>query len=153
MQRILHEWCGHVTDHVTVTAVTLQELLVYRCALMCSQFPMLSAPSPPDGQSPTPPPPTLPSMFTTDTLEYSNTAPAGQVGDFTTGVWCVCVCYLSILVTPCARSPSLGVDPYFPPPSLCLSLLPSLPLSLSLFLSLSPSISLHTPGTYLIPLP
>ena len=56
-----------------------QDLLVYRCALMCSQFPMLSAPSPPDGQSPTPPPPPLPSIFTTDTLEYSHTAPTGQV--------------------------------------------------------------------------
>ena len=36
---------------------------MYRCALMCSQFPMLSAPSPPEGHSPTPTPPTLPLRF------------------------------------------------------------------------------------------
>jgi hypothetical protein len=32
-----------------------EELLVYRCAIMCAQFPMLSAPSPPDDRSPSPP--------------------------------------------------------------------------------------------------
>lgn len=48
--------------------VCLQELLVYRCALMCAQFPMLSAPCPPDGRSPTPPPLILPSVFKTTTL-------------------------------------------------------------------------------------
>ena len=31
---------------------------------MCAQFPMLSAPDPPEGGSPTPPPPTLPLRFT-----------------------------------------------------------------------------------------
>ena len=41
-----------------------QEAHVYRCALMCAQFPMLSAPDPPEGGSPTPPPPTLPLRFT-----------------------------------------------------------------------------------------
>ena len=38
----------------------LQDFLVYRAALMCAQFPMLSAPSPPEGASPTPTPPILP---------------------------------------------------------------------------------------------
>ena len=37
-----------------------QELSLYQCALMCAQFPMLSAPGPPDGSSPTPAPPELP---------------------------------------------------------------------------------------------
>ena len=44
----------HVHDSFTV-----QELLVYRAGLMCAQFPMLSAPSPPEGASPTPTFPTL----------------------------------------------------------------------------------------------
>ena len=42
----------------------VQEAHVYRRALMCAQFPMLSAPEPPDGGSPTPPPPALPLRFT-----------------------------------------------------------------------------------------
>ncbi|XP_019857507.1 PREDICTED: uncharacterized protein LOC109585810 isoform X2 [Amphimedon queenslandica] len=37
-----------------------EELVVYRCAIMCAQFPMLSAPGPPDDRSPSPPlPPPL----------------------------------------------------------------------------------------------
>lgn len=59
-----------------------QDLLVYRCSLMCAQFPMLSAPEPPDGQSPTPPPVALPLKFATskigsiDSEDLSRTAPA-----------------------------------------------------------------------------
>lgn len=68
-------------SHALYVHVCVQELPVYRCALMCAQFPMLSAPSPPDGQSPTPPPPSLPSVFTTATLQYSQTAPTGQYLD------------------------------------------------------------------------
>lgn len=59
-----------------------EERLVYRCALMCAQFPMLSAPAPPDGQSPSPPLPPLPAKFDTGVLgslqdsDLSRTAPA-----------------------------------------------------------------------------
>jgi len=47
---------------------------VYRCALQCAQFPMLSAPCPPDGHSPTPPPPNLPSVFETRPLEEEDSS-------------------------------------------------------------------------------
>ena len=47
-----------------ISCIHLQEAHVYRCALMCAQFPMLSAPDPPEGGSPTPPPPSLPLRFT-----------------------------------------------------------------------------------------
>ncbi len=49
---------------------------------MCAQFPMLSAPEPPDGQSPSPPLPPLPATFATGLLgslresDLSRTAPA-----------------------------------------------------------------------------
>lgn len=61
---------------------SVQERLVYRCALMCAQFPMLSAPEPPDGQSPSPPLPPLPATFDTGLLgslcesDLARTAPA-----------------------------------------------------------------------------
>ena len=55
---------------------------MYRCALMCSQFPMLSAPEPPNGESPSPPLPPLPMKFDTGVLgslqedDLARTAPA-----------------------------------------------------------------------------
>lgn len=50
--------------NASICCIVLQETHVYRCALMCAQFPMLSAPDPPEGGSPTPPPPSLPLRFT-----------------------------------------------------------------------------------------
>lgn len=60
------------------TSLSLQELLVYRCALMCAQFPMLSAPSPPPGHSPTPTPPIFGMRLFADlgSLDSARTAPA-----------------------------------------------------------------------------
>ena len=51
---------------------------MYRCALMCSQFPMLSAPSPPPGHSPTPTPPIFGSNLFSNlgSLDIAHTAPA-----------------------------------------------------------------------------
>ena len=52
---------------------------MFRAALMCAQFPMLSAPSPPEGGSPTP---TFPSVVplanigSPDSGDLSRTAPA-----------------------------------------------------------------------------
>ena len=45
---------------------------------MCAQFPMLSAPSPPRGGSPTPTPPTFPlsTIGSPDSGDLSRTAPA-----------------------------------------------------------------------------
>ena len=57
--------CSSITqENVCISCILLQEAHVYRCALMCAQFPMLSAPDPPEGASPTPPPPSLPLRFT-----------------------------------------------------------------------------------------
>ena len=51
---------------------------MFRAALMCAQFPMLSAPSPPEGASPTPPPPTVPfsTIGSPDVGDLSRTAPS-----------------------------------------------------------------------------
>jgi hypothetical protein len=55
-----------------------EELLVFRAALMCAQFPMLSAPSPPEGASPTPTPPLIPlsTIGSPDAGDLSRTAPS-----------------------------------------------------------------------------
>lgn len=63
----------------------LQETHVYRCALMCAQFPMLSAPDPPEGGSPTPPPPTLPLRFT-DVIGSAASAARTAPDDFLTSL-------------------------------------------------------------------
>ena len=63
----------------------LQESHVYRCALMCAQFPMLSAPDPPEGGSPTPPPPTLPLRFT-DVIDSAASVARTVPHDFLTSL-------------------------------------------------------------------
>ena len=50
---------------------------------MCAQFPMLSAPEPPEGGSPTPPPPTLPLRFT-DVIGSADSAARTVPDDFLT---------------------------------------------------------------------
>ena len=52
---------------------------------MCAQFPMLSAPDPPEGGSPTPPPPTLPLRFT-DVIGSAASAARTVPEDFLTSL-------------------------------------------------------------------
>ena len=63
---------------------------------MCAQFPMLSAPSPPEGASPTPTPPTLPfsNIGSPEFGDLSRTAPP-DVYDVSN---CVCTLCVSVYV-------------------------------------------------------
>ena len=52
---------------------------------MCAQFPMLSAPDPPEGGSPTPPPPSLPLRFT-NVIGSASSAARTAPDDFLTSM-------------------------------------------------------------------